>query len=117
MFNVSVADVKLPISIKCSLYLDAPELSGNLFDQWILVGTTVAFDCQVDRANPMPSVSWRKDGQLLRSVLGNRLIINNVNTSDEGTYACTAENVVGSSSLAATLRIVGKIFTHDVVSS
>lgn len=77
-----------------------------------LLGKKVVFPCAVD-GDPMPQVLWRReDGKMnigrARVLDDKSLQIDNVQTSDEGLYICTAENVVGSITAKASLVVNGK---------
>ena len=73
-------------------------------------------ECQAS-GDPHPDIVWTKDeGDIdigkVRIVHGKGLRIENVRPSDEGTYICTAKNVVGAVSSSAVL----KVFEPPVIS-
>lgn len=73
------------------------------------MGQKVVFECSVD-GDPAPTVLWRReDGKMpigRARILDNKsLLIDNVQTSDEGLYICEAENLVGSISARASLVV------------
>lgn len=75
----------------------------------------------LQKGNPEPKVEWKKDdvwidlddmrirNNRLRIVDGGNLLINNVQTIDEGKYQCVASNMVGSKeSKLAKLTVQGE---------
>ena len=75
-----------------------------------VVGQDVLIECQAS-GDPHPDIVWTKDeGDIdigkVRIVHGKGLRIENVRPSDEGTYVCTAKNVVGSVSSSAVLKVL-----------
>ncbi|KAK4877040.1 hypothetical protein RN001_009546 [Aquatica leii] len=74
-----------------------------------LVGQRVVFQCAVD-GEPIPNVLWRReDGKMpigrARILDDKSLLIDSVQTSDEGLYICDAENLVGSVTARASLTV------------
>lgn len=74
-----------------------------------LVGQRVVFHCAVD-GEPRPNVLWRReDGKMpierARILDDKSLLIDSVQTSDEGLYICDAENLVGSITARASLVV------------
>lgn len=74
-----------------------------------LTGQRVVFECVVD-GEPTPNVIWRReDGKMpigrARILDDKSLLIDNVQTVDEGLYICDAENVVGSITSKASLVV------------
>ncbi|KAH9414331.1 Roundabout 1, partial [Dermatophagoides pteronyssinus] len=72
-------------------------------------GTDIIFHCQVG-GDPQPEISWHKlDGDLAidkSQILENKALkINQVKTSDAGTYVCDAENAAGKITKSATLIV------------
>ncbi|XP_060869977.1 vascular endothelial growth factor receptor 2-like isoform X2 [Metopolophium dirhodum] len=66
----------------------------------IPVGSDLMIPCSVE-GNPIPTVTWYKDGQLLldnerTKATENLLIIFRTNTSDLGSYTCKASNLNSS---------------------
>lgn len=77
-----------------------------------LLGKRVVFQCAVD-GEPVPNVLWRReDGKMpigrARILDDKSLLIENVQTSDEGIYICAAENLVGSITAKASLVVTCK---------
>lgn len=86
-----------------------------------LSGQKVVFECSV-HGDPTPNVLWRReDGKMpigrARILDDKSLLIDNVQTSDEGLYICDAENLVGSISARASLVVnceyFGKSTQHE----
>ncbi|XP_056647981.1 roundabout homolog 2-like [Diorhabda sublineata] len=74
-----------------------------------LTGQKVIFECTVE-GDPTPNVLWRReDGKMpigrARIMDDKSLLIDNVQTSDEGLYICDAENLVGAISARASLVV------------
>ena len=76
----------------------------------------MTFTCDVD-GNPVPTISWTRDGSLVKNVNDNftrisfsygkkQLTITNVSRTDSGEYRCVAKNRVGNdTSNAASLDV------------
>ncbi|XP_065416498.1 striated muscle preferentially expressed protein kinase isoform X3 [Chrysemys picta bellii] len=93
--------------------LEAPVFEIPIQDAVVTVGAEVLLKCIVT-ANPMPEVSWRKDGVLLRGsawrpikVEGERhtLLLPSARGADAGLYTVTAANEVGESCCSARLTV------------
>ncbi|XP_034641886.1 striated muscle preferentially expressed protein kinase-like, partial [Trachemys scripta elegans] len=93
--------------------LEAPVFEIPIQDAVVTVGAEVLLKCIVT-ANPMPEVSWRKDGALLRGsawrpikVEGERhtLLLQSARGADAGLYTVTAANEVGESCCSARLTV------------
>ncbi|TFJ98363.1 Striated muscle-specific serine/threonine-protein kinase [Platysternon megacephalum] len=93
--------------------LEAPVFEIPIQDAAVTVGAEVLLKCIVT-ANPMPEVSWRKDGVLLRGsawrpikVEGERhtLLLQSARGADAGLYTVTAANEVGESCCSARLTV------------
>lgn len=90
-------------------FLVKPVFNKEPQDKVVLVGQKVVFECSVD-GDPTPTVLWRReDGKMpigrARILDDKSLLIDNVQTSDEGLYICEAENLVGSISARASLVV------------
>ncbi|KAK3592726.1 hypothetical protein CHS0354_007728 [Potamilus streckersoni] len=75
------------------------------------VAETASIPCNA-KGNPIPVISWTKDGRALRDVpekflIDQRgtLLIYNLQEDDTGSYVCTAVNVAGRDSQERLLRI------------
>ena len=55
-------------------------------------GTLVTLKCGVT-GNPLPTVTWTKDGELLQD--GQSITVYNINRFHAGEYKCTADNGIG----------------------
>lgn len=78
--------------------------------QTILEGGTADFHCRAIAGIPSPEIKWsRRDNKHLNpdSQLypGGMLRINNVTSSDAGSYVCIAENSVGVTSATTSLKV------------
>ena len=74
----------------------------------------VTFSCNVT-GNPRPSISWKKDGNLLTTNSshlfqsnGTILQIINLTRGDTGNYTCIANNTLGNNSLTEELIVLCK---------
>lgn len=77
-----------------------------------LAGQPVIFYCSVD-GDPTPTVLWRReDGKMpigrARIQDDKSLLIDAVQTSDEGVYICEAKNLVGNVKEQASLTVHGE---------
>nr|XP_057934538.1 roundabout homolog 1-like isoform X2 [Doryrhamphus excisus] len=75
----------------------------------VLADGRVEFHCAV-QGDPVPTVRWRKEDSDLpkgRSEIleDHTLIVRQVTSSDEGSYTCVVENMVGKSEASATLTV------------
>lgn len=78
-------------------------------NQTILTDQTAEFACRVG-GDPPPEILWRRhDGKMPvgrgRIMDDKSLRIERVNSEDQGTYICEAENGVGTISANATLTV------------
>ena len=56
--------------------------------------------------DPIPLVTWKKDGQILQqSNTSTSIIITNIELRDAGTYVCIAKNRAGSVSQSILVRV------------
>ncbi|OPJ77524.1 hemicentin-1 isoform B [Patagioenas fasciata monilis] len=77
----------------------------------VLVHKAAALDC-VASGSPAPSITWQKDGHLLREDAkhtflsnGRRLQILNSQITDTGRYVCIVENIAGSAKKYFNLNV------------
>ncbi|KAL5281899.1 ROBO1.2 family protein [Megaselia abdita] len=69
----------------------------------VALGDTALMECGAPRGSPEPSISWKRNGQLLdlsnsnriRIVDGGNLAIQDARQSDDGRYQCVVKNIVG----------------------
>ena len=80
------------------------------------LGGTVTILCSPEAA-PTPTITWSRNGSPVGStdsdarvrVLGNgNIVISQLQSSDEGTYTCEAENSYGSDASSGRLEVLGK---------
>ncbi|EEC12088.1 hemicentin, putative, partial [Ixodes scapularis] len=104
--------------------VEPPRIFGSQLPMLItsVVGEPTVFECPA-RGFPLPSISWAKESVALDSAPKNgTLLIEETQTSDAGTYACTATNSAGiaSQEFVLTVHVPPKIRdlpgTMDVVS-
>ncbi|XP_071316928.1 roundabout homolog 1-like isoform X1 [Trachinotus anak] len=75
----------------------------------VLADESVEFHCVV-QGDPVPTIRWRKDDSDLPKgrfeiLEDHTLIVRQVTSSDEGSYTCVVENMVGKSEASATLTV------------
>nr|XP_043898115.1 roundabout homolog 1-like isoform X2 [Solea senegalensis] len=75
----------------------------------VLAEESVEFHCVV-QGDPVPTTRWRKDDSELPKgrfeiLEDHTLIVRQVTSSDEGSYTCVVENMVGKSEASATLTV------------
>lgn len=86
-----------------------------------LTSQKVVFHCAVD-GDPTPTVLWRReDGKMpigrARILDDKSLLIDAVQTSDEGVYICEAKNLVGNVKEQAALTVHGKLLNGSYYGS
>ena len=78
---------------------DGPTITESPRSLEALAGTDVSFRCNAT-GNPSPTVTWTKDGEsidvssrrLFLTANDRLLTLNDIRSSDDGLYACTARN-------------------------
>lgn len=75
------------------------------------------FECKVV-GNPQPIITWYHDNETIQEiprqvVIENnegvqRLIFENIQVDQQGTYTCVAENVLGKTQTCSQLRVISK---------
>ncbi|XP_017304178.1 myosin-binding protein C, fast-type-like, partial [Diaphorina citri] len=87
-----------------------------LRDIAVVSGGVARFECIV-QADPAPSVTWSKDGQVLHPSHQHqiefrngvcRLTLPHAYPFDAGTYSCSAVNAVGTVETSASLTVPGE---------
>ncbi|XP_076025155.1 roundabout homolog 1-like [Genypterus blacodes] len=89
--------------------LERPTFVKQPSSVMVLADETVNFHCVV-RGDPVPTVRWRKDDSDLPKgrfeiLEDHTLIVRQVAHTDEGSYTCVAENMVGKSEASATITV------------
>ena len=98
--------------IKFLLIADQPEITAQLQNVTTIEGYILTLSCNAT-GNPVPTISWTKDGSAISSdsrislsADNKHLTIMNVNRTDSGEYRCVASNSLGNdTSSDATLNI------------
>ena len=111
------------------VYLVGPyiiELMNETQDE----GGIASFTCQAD-GEPLPTISWCFNGapldesntakymiterQISTTITSDILNINNLQSSDVGTYTCNATNVVSSDTSSGVLTVNGELYIVTVI--
>ncbi|VDK55138.1 unnamed protein product, partial [Anisakis simplex] len=81
--------------IWCCVFLSiAPQiLEGERIVQ-VKENTTLTLECQAS-GNPTPKIIWKRDGVVVNSAQGARLVIQSTTASDAGRFTCEATNEAG----------------------
>lgn len=89
-----------------------PFFSYPLKHQHVDIGSKLTWRCEAT-AMPEPVYEWYKDGVRLSNIPGklnivrNVLTLQNLQTTDNGMYQCSAENIYGKSFTEGQLRVLG----------
>ena len=105
----------------CFLIAAAPQITKHPENAIIAEGSNVTLCCNAS-GDPVPTISWTKDGSTLSTSGNSRinfggdnktLTISNVNKADSGEYRCVAVNSLGdATSNPATLNVECKEFCY-----
>ena len=91
----------------------------------VAIGSSLTLSC-ISRGSPPDTFGWRKDNDptVLQStsittmdytntnaVFRANYSIDNVTTSDSGTYICTVTNPIGCNNTTITVAVIGKLLT------
>ena len=106
--------------------VDGPYFNLSLDDQEVMSHSDAIFLCAVE-GNPVPTITWTRDGQVLSSSVNrisiqsdnSKLVVQDARPSDAAYYTCTAQNTVTNmavthvmrASSTAKLDVVGKPFS------
>ena len=102
--------------------LVTPTITLEVMDQVQDEGGTASFTCQAT-SEPVPTISWYFNSTLLvngtrhtisetsvnTTTISSTLTIMSVESSDVGTYACNATNVVSSDTSSGVLTVNGEL--------
>ncbi len=94
---------------------EAPQITTQPAPQSVAPGQSATFSVVAKGTAPL-SYQWSKDGAEIAGATGSTFTIASVQALDEGSYACTISNEVGSvTSIDATLSLWNEdSFTYDV---
>ncbi|KAM3869297.1 roundabout homolog 1-like [Diretmus argenteus] len=89
--------------------LERPSFVKRPSSTVVLEDESAEFHCVV-QGDPVPTIRWRRDDSDLPKgrfeiLEDHTLIVRRVTPSDEGSYTCVVENVVGKSEASATLTV------------
>ena len=102
----------MAIKSLCFFAPDPPFFVKKPASKSAVAGDDVMIDCQAS-GDPHPDIVWTKeegdiDISKAKIVHGKGLRIENVHPSDEGTYVCSAKNLVGKVTAKAVLTVLEK---------
>ncbi|XP_022178523.1 vascular endothelial growth factor receptor 1 isoform X3 [Myzus persicae] len=114
LYSVLVQKSKIPV---------ISELSNSSISK-VKTGKPAQFNCYIKEGMPPPTVTWFKNGQILRLNKNdsNRLELRDKNQTlvirftaleDEGYYVCNISNKVGSAISTNTLYLIDKPLEHE----
>ncbi|KAM4650401.1 roundabout homolog 4 isoform 2-T2 [Discoglossus pictus] len=104
-------------SRNASLYIAAlrEDFRLNPSDTFVAVGKSFVIECQPPKGLPEPTVTWKKDGDLINqnntryTVSSGKLTISSAVKTDSGIYVCVASNQAGErESKAAQISVLEK---------
>uniref|UniRef100_A0A8C3XYG7 Hemicentin-1 n=1 Tax=Catharus ustulatus TaxID=91951 RepID=A0A8C3XYG7_CATUS len=79
------------------------EDAGKILNETVVVNNPIHLECKAS-GNPLPAVSWSKDGRALAG-RGQVLHIEGAQVADSGLYRCLAANVAGTAELLYSLQV------------
>ncbi|XP_066048296.1 hemicentin-1 [Chamaea fasciata] len=79
------------------------EDAGKILNETVVVNNPIHLECRAS-GNPLPAVSWSKDGRALGD-RGQVLHIEAVQVADSGLYRCLAANAAGTAELLYSLQV------------
>lgn len=91
---------------------EKPKFSVSPQDITVNDNEDVTFECLAN-GDPQPNIRWSREGGSIpssraRIVDDRNLRISRVKVHDEGSYVCTAENLVGTAEVVARLTVHSK---------
>ncbi|XP_030135337.4 hemicentin-1 [Taeniopygia guttata] len=79
------------------------EDAGKILNETVVVNNPIHLECRAS-GNPLPAVSWSKDGRALAG-RGRVLHIEGAQVADSGLYRCLAANAAGTAELLYSLQV------------
>lgn len=106
---VNTASIKTTKPVRMRVH-DPPFFVIKPQDTSAIKGQDVLIKCQAS-GDPHPDIVWTREGQdidisKVRIIHGKGLKIENVQPSDEGTYICSAKNLVGNVIASSQLKVL-----------
>ncbi|XP_059334168.1 hemicentin-1 [Ammospiza nelsoni] len=77
--------------------------AGKILNETVVVNNPIHLECRAS-GNPLPAVSWSKDGRALGD-RGQVLHIEGAQVADSGLYRCLAANAAGTAELLYSLQV------------
>ncbi|NXL77816.1 HMCN1 protein, partial [Leptocoma aspasia] len=88
------------------------EDAGKILNETVVVNNPIHLECRAS-GNPLPAVSWSKDGRALGD-RGQVLRIEGAQVADSGLYRCLAANAAGTAELLYSLQVHGECRTTEL---
>ncbi|XP_076447632.1 contactin-like [Babylonia areolata] len=87
-----------------------PYFSYPLTNQHVDVGSRLSWHCEA-RGKPLPIYAWYKDGKRMHNstgvtIIGNTMVIDQVQKEHNGMYQCAADNIYGLTFSSAQIRVL-----------
>lgn len=106
---MNTANVKTTKPVRLRVH-DPPFFVKKPRDTAAIKGQDILINCEAS-GDPHPDIVWTREGQdidisKIRIIHGKGLRIENVEPSDQGTYICSAKNLVGNVIASANLRVL-----------
>ncbi|NWV42606.1 HMCN1 protein, partial [Grantiella picta] len=79
------------------------EDAGKTLNETVVVNNPIQLECRAS-GNPLPAISWSKDGHVLGE-RGQVLHIEGAQVADSGLYRCLAANAAGTAELLYSLQV------------
>ncbi|NWT15620.1 HMCN1 protein, partial [Vireo altiloquus] len=88
------------------------EDAGKILNETVVVNNPIHLECRAS-GNPLPAISWSKDGHTLGD-RGHVLHIEGAQVADSGLYRCLAANAAGTTELLYNLQVHGECRTTEL---
>lgn len=103
--NSSGSTTSSAAALVVSTATSAPGFTTQPLSQNVNAGATVTFTVLAN-GTPIPSIQWQKNGANISGATSTTLTLNNVQTSDTGTYTAIATNSAGTATSNGAMLVV-----------